>query len=100
MDKKSKGAKIMYVGDGINDALAMTVSDVSVAVANASGVARISASILLFNKNLKAIPWIIKFSNQVKKSFIQILYGQVCTTPLVLLWRWLVSYNPYGQQCL
>lgn len=67
MDKKAKGANVMYVGDGINDALAMSVSDVSIAVSNASGVARVSASILLFNKNLKAIPWLIRFSNRVKK---------------------------------
>jgi Cation transport ATPase len=83
MDKKSKGAKIMYVGDGINDALAMAISDVSVAVANASGVARISASILLFNKNLKAIPWIIKFSNNVKK----IIYTNFI---------WASVYNTFG----
>jgi len=83
MDKKAKGSKIMYIGDGINDALAMAVSDVSIAVANASGVARISAGILLFNRNLKAIPWIIKFSNNVKK----IIYTNFI---------WASVYNTFG----
>ncbi|HEK24800.1 MAG TPA: cadmium-translocating P-type ATPase, partial [Hydrogenobaculum sp.] len=51
--------------------------------ANASGVARISAGILLFNRNLKAIPWIIKFSNNVKK----IIYTNFI---------WASVYNTFG----
>lgn len=83
MEKKSKGARIMYVGDGINDALAMSLSDVSIAVSNASGIARVSANILLFNKNLKAIPWLIMFSNKVKK----IIYSNFI---------WASVYNSFG----
>lgn len=69
--EKARSKKVMFVGDGINDAVAMSISDISVAVSNASALARASANIILIKRNLKIIPWLINFSDKVRKVMIQ-----------------------------
>ncbi len=50
------GAKVAFVGDGINDAPALEQADLGVAVSRASDVARDAADIVLLKSEIEAVP--------------------------------------------
>ena len=52
---KSQGNTVGYQGDGINDAPALKIADVAIAVNNATDVAQASADILLLRNDLNVI---------------------------------------------
>lgn len=62
---KRLGRKIAFVGDGINDALAMTESDVSIAIApSGSTLASNVAQVISTNERIDSIPVLISLSRK------------------------------------
>ena len=55
MEQQKKGNYVMFVGDGINDTVAMQTADVGVAMASGSDIATASGDIILLNNDLKNI---------------------------------------------
>jgi Cu+-exporting ATPase len=53
---QSRGERVAFAGDGINDAPALEQADLGIALMNASDVARESADIILLKADLEAIP--------------------------------------------
>jgi Cu+-exporting ATPase len=53
---QSKGERIAFVGDGINDAPALEQADLGIAVSRASDIAREAADIILLKSGIEAIP--------------------------------------------
>jgi Cu2+-exporting ATPase/Cu+-exporting ATPase len=53
--EQEKGNYVMFVGDGINDTVAMETADVGVAMSSGSDIARASGDIILLNNDLKNI---------------------------------------------
>ena len=49
------GHTVGFIGDGVNDALALHGSDVGISVASATGVAREAADVVLEEKNLRVV---------------------------------------------
>ena len=59
---KAKGACVMMVGDGINDAPALTEADIGITLGNASGIALESASVAILNDDLRLINTLMESS--------------------------------------
>ncbi len=66
--------KVMVVGDGINDAPALTQADIGCAIGNGSDIAIDSAQIILMNPNLTDVPWAIRLSRKTMAKIKQNLF--------------------------
>ncbi|MCV6639630.1 heavy metal translocating P-type ATPase [Candidatus Albibeggiatoa sp. nov. NOAA] len=61
-DFQAKGRKVCFVGDGINDAVALRTADVSISLKGATSIAESAASILLMSGNLGDLPELFKIA--------------------------------------
>lgn len=71
---RRNGAKVVMVGDGINDTEAMTASDVSISMASGADIAKEVADITLMKKTITQIPQLLALSKGTRRVIKQNLF--------------------------
>ncbi len=75
---KEKGQIVMMVGDGLNDAPSLAMSDVAVVMAKGSDVSVQAADIVSFNNDIKSVYSTIKLSQATIKNIKENLFWAFC----------------------
>ncbi len=81
---QAQGERVMMLGDGINDAPVLASADVSVAVGNATDVARTAADVILLGDSLLSVPALLDTAHKTKRKIRQNMLWALAYNALIL----------------
>ena len=94
---QEQGRKVCFVGDGINDGIALKKADVSVSMRGASTIATDSAQIVLMDETLEKLPGLFdishRFQDNMKNAFLATGFPQVISIGGVFFYHFTIMHT-------
>ena len=86
---QNEGHKVCFIGDGINDSVALQKADVSVSLHGAATIAQDTADVVLMTPDLLHLPYLIKMSAELQKGMnrselMNTVSGLICVSGIVI----------------
>jgi len=80
---QNEGKQVCFVGDGINDSIALKVSDISISLRDASSIAIDTAQIILLDGKINRLPLLFELADELERGLkqnlaITIIPGFIC----------------------
>ena len=89
--------KVLFTGDGINDAPVLALSDIGVSMGQIGSDAAIEASdIVVLNDNLEALPNMLKIAKKTSRIVIENIIFTISVKVLILVFSFLTNINELG----
>lgn len=96
---KSNGKNVAFIGDGVNDVLALKESDSSITIAGGSEAARNVAQLVLMDSDFKSVPAIVKEGrrtiNNIERSGCLFLTKTTYSTLLAITFLFISMSYPF-----
>lgn len=96
---KNNGHTVAFVGDGVNDVLALKEADSSIAIADGSEAARNVSQLVLLDSNFKSIPSIVREGrrtiNNIERSSCLFLTKTTYSTLLAIVFLFISMSYPF-----
>ena len=89
---QAEGKSVCYVGDGINDSIALQEADVSVSIRGASTVATDTAQIVLMGKTLNQLPYLFGMGQQFNRHMKKVV-ATVITPSVISVGGSIIFFN-------
>lgn len=80
---QAEGRTVCYIGDGINDSIALKQADVSISIRGASTVATDAAQIVLMDQNFAQLPYLFDMGQQFSGHMKKVAAAVIAPTILV-----------------
>ncbi len=93
---QQQGKKVMMVGDGINDTIALTQADVSIAIGSGSDIAIDSADIILMKNDLMDTVKVLKLSHRTMRNIQENLFWAFAYNTILIPVAAGVLYLPFA----
>lgn len=81
---QKQGKKVAFVGDGVNDIIAMEMADISISLSGASTVATDVATVVIMDGSLLHIPYLLGLSRKLDKNLSRSLILNVVPNVIAL----------------
>lgn len=90
---QAEGKKVCFVGDGINDSIALKQADVSISLAGADTIAKDMAEIVLMDGDISSISDLHDISTELDKQLARSLQLSIAPGAINLLGAFLLHFN-------
>ncbi len=94
--KRKEEGKVMMVGDGVNDAIALSSADISVSVSNGSDIAFASSDVILMRNDINDISFLVDLSRRTMRVIKQNLFWALFYNAIFIPVAAGVFYKPFG----